>query len=113
MIRFSPPYIDEDIIKEVTNVLQSGWLTTGPVTKQLEKEVAKFCNIGYALGVNSATSGMMLMLHWYGIKQGDEVIVPAYTYCATALAVIHVGAKPVMVDVGHDFNIDCEKIKDH
>ena len=111
MIRFSPPYIDEDIIKEVTNVLQSGWLTTGPVTKQLEKEVAKFCNIEYALGVNSATSGMMLMLHWYGIKQGDEVIVPAYTYCATALAVMHAGAKPVMVDVGNDFNIDCEKIK--
>lgn len=112
MIRFSPPYIDEDIIREVTNVLQSGWLTTGPVTKQLEKEMAKFCNIEYALAVNSATSGMMLMLHWYGIKQGDEVIVPAYTYCATALAVMHVGAKPVMVDVRNDFNIDCEKIKD-
>lgn len=112
MIRFSPPFIDDDIIKEVTNVLQSGWLTTGPVTKQLEKEMAKFCNIENALAVNSATSGMMLMLHWYGIKQGDEVIVPAYTYCATALAVMHVGAKPVMVDVGNDFNIDCEKIKD-
>jgi dTDP-4-amino-4,6-dideoxygalactose transaminase len=112
MIRFSPPFIDDEIIKEVTNVLQSGWLTTGPVTKQLEKEVAKFCNIESALAVNSATSGMMLMLHWYGIKQGDEVIVPAYTYCATALAVMHVGAKPVMVDVGNDFNIDCEKIKD-
>lgn len=112
MIRFSPPYIDEDIIREVTNVLQSGWLTTGPVTRQLEKEMAKFCNIECALAVNSATSGMMLTLHWYGIKQGDEVIVPAYTYCATALAVMHVGAKPVMVDVGNDFNIDCEKIKD-
>jgi dTDP-4-amino-4,6-dideoxygalactose transaminase len=112
MIRFSPPYIDEDIIKEVTNVLQSGWLTTGPVTKQLEKEVAKFCNIESALGVNSATSGMMLVLHWYGIKHGDEVIVPAYTYCATALAVMHVGAKPVMVDAGPDFNINCEKIKE-
>jgi dTDP-4-amino-4,6-dideoxygalactose transaminase len=112
MIRFSPPFIDDEIIKEVTDVLQSGWLTTGPVTKQLEKEVAKFCNIESALAVNSATSGMMLMLHWYGIKQGDEVIVPAYTYCATALAVMHVGAKPVMVDVGNDFNIDCEKIKD-
>lgn len=112
MIRFSPPYIDDDIIKEVTNILQSGWLTTGPATKQLEKEMAAFCNIGHALAVNSATSGMILMLHWYGIKQGDEVIVPAYTYCATALAVMHVGAKPVMVDVGKDFNIDCEKIKE-
>jgi dTDP-4-amino-4,6-dideoxygalactose transaminase len=112
MIRFSPPYIDDDIIKEVTGVLQSGWLTTGPATKQLEKEMATFCNVEYALAVNSATSGMILMLHWYGIKQGDEVIVPAYTYCATALAVMHVGAKPVMVDVGCDFNIDCEKIKE-
>lgn len=111
MIRFSPPYIDEDIIKEVTNVLQSGWLTTGPVTKELEKEVAKFSNTECALAVNSATSGMILMLHWYGIKEGDEVIVPAYTYCATALAVMHAGGKPVMVDVGKDFNIDCEKIK--
>jgi dTDP-4-amino-4,6-dideoxygalactose transaminase len=55
---------------------------------------------------------MILMLHWYGITKGDEVIVPAYTYCATALAVMHVGAKPVMVDVGNDFNIDCEKIKE-
>jgi dTDP-4-amino-4,6-dideoxygalactose transaminase len=111
MIRFSPPYIDEDIIKEVTNVLQSGWLTTGPVTKQLEKEVAQFSNTECALAVNSATSGMILMLHWYGIKEGDEVIVPAYTYCATALAVMHAGGKPVMVDVRNDFNIDCEKIK--
>lgn len=112
MIRFSPPYIDDDIIKEVTNILQSGWLTTGPATRQLEKEMATFCHIEHALAVNSATSGMMLMLHWYGITKGDEVIVPAYTYCATALAVMHVGAKPVMVDVGKDFNIDCEKIKE-
>jgi dTDP-4-amino-4,6-dideoxygalactose transaminase len=112
MIRFSPPYIDDDIIKEVTNILQSGWLTTGPATKQLEKEMAAFCNVEHALAVNSATSGMILMLHWFGIAKGDEVIVPAYTYCATALAVMHVGAKPVMVDVGNDFNIDCVKIKE-
>jgi dTDP-4-amino-4,6-dideoxygalactose transaminase len=111
MIRFSPPYIDDDIIKEVTSILQSGWLTTGPATRQLEKEMATFCHTESALAVNSATSGMILMLHWYGITKGDEVIVPAYTYCATALAVMHVGAKPVMVDVGSDFNIDCEKIK--
>lgn len=112
MIRFSPPYIDDDIIKEVTAILQSGWLTTGPATKQLEQEMALFCNIEHTLAVNSATSGMILMLHWFGIKEGDEVIVPAYTYCATALAVMHVGAKPVMVDVGNDFNIDCQKIKE-
>ncbi|MBO9198822.1 MULTISPECIES: DegT/DnrJ/EryC1/StrS family aminotransferase [Niastella] len=111
MIRFSPPYIDDDIINEVTSILQSGWLTTGPATKQLEKEMASFCNVDHTLAVNSATSGMILMLHWYGIKEGDEVIVPAYTYCATALAVMHVGAKPVMVDVGSDFNIDCNNVR--
>jgi dTDP-4-amino-4,6-dideoxygalactose transaminase len=111
MIRFSPPYIDDDIIREVTSILQSGWLTTGPATRQLEDEMAEFCEVQKALAVNSATSGMILMLHWFGIKKGDEVIVPAYTYCATALAVMHVGAKPVMVDVGSDFNISCEKIQ--
>lgn len=111
MIRFSPPYIDDDIINEVTSILQSGWLTTGPATRQLEKEMAAFCRIDHALAVNSATSGMMLMLHWFGISKGDEVIIPAYTYCATALAVMHAGARAVMVDVGNDFNIDCEKIK--
>ena len=61
--------------------------------------------------MNSATSALMLTLHWYGVREGDEVIVPAYTYCATALAVMHLGAKPVMVDVEEDFNISPEKIE--
>lgn len=111
MIPFSPPYIDDDIIKEVTDTLQSGWITTGPKTKLLEEEIAAYCNVEKALAVNSATSAMMLVLHWYGIARGDEVIVPAYTYCATALAAMHIGAKPVLVDVGDDFNINPEKIK--
>jgi len=111
MIPFSPPYIDDDIIKEVTDTLQSGWITTGPKTKLLEEEIAAYCTVEKALAVNSATSAMMLVLHWYGVKRGDEVIVPAYTYCATALAAMHIGAKPVMADVGADFNIDPEKIK--
>ncbi|MBG9377159.1 DegT/DnrJ/EryC1/StrS family aminotransferase [Panacibacter sp. DH6] len=111
MIPFSPPYIDEDIISEVTHTLQSGWITTGPKTKMLEDEIAAFCNVQKALAVNSATSAMMLVLHWYGVTRGDEVIVPAYTYCATALAAMHIGAKPVMVDAGSDFNINTQKIK--
>jgi dTDP-4-amino-4,6-dideoxygalactose transaminase len=111
MIPFSPPYIDDEIIKEVTDTLQSGWITTGPKTKLLEEEIAAYCHVENALAVNSATSAMMLVLHWYGVTRGDEVIVPAYTYCATALAVLHTGAKPVMVDAGSDFNIDPEKIK--
>ena len=110
-IPFSPPYIDQDIIDEVTHTLQSGWITTGPKTKLLEEEIAAFCEVEKVLAVNSATSAMMLVLHWFGVTRGDEVIIPAYTYCATALAVMHIGAKPVMVDAGNDFNIDASKIE--
>jgi len=110
-IPFSPPYIDQDIIDEVTRTLKSGWITTGPETRLLEEEVAAFCDIEKALAVNSATSAMMLVLHWMGVTRGDEVIIPAYTYCATALAAMHIGATPVMVDCAADFNIDISKIK--
>lgn len=109
-ISFSPPYMDDSILNEVVDTLKSGWITTGPKTRVLEQEVAAFCGIGNVLAVNSATSAMMLVLNWFGVGQGDEVIIPAYTYCATALAVMHLGAKPVMVDVGEDFNIDPDKI---
>ncbi|MDQ3193512.1 MAG: DegT/DnrJ/EryC1/StrS family aminotransferase, partial [Bacteroidota bacterium] len=111
MIPFSPPYIDEDVINEVLDSLRSGWITTGPKVKALEKEVAGIAGIENVLCVNSATSAMMLMLHWYGIGKGDEVIIPAYTYVATALAAIHLGAKAVMIDVNDDFCIDTSKIK--
>jgi len=112
-VPFSPPYIDEDVIAEVQYTLQSGWITTGPKVRELEKSFEKYCDVSHALGVNSATSGLMLALHWYGITAGDEVLIPAYTYCATALAVIHVGAKPVMIDSGRDFNIDTSAIEKH
>lgn len=110
-IPFSPPFIDDGIINEVTDTLKSGWITTGPKTKALEFEFTKYCGVEHALAVNSATSALMLVLHWYGVRRGDEVIVPAYTYCATALAAMHIGAKPVMVDVCEDFNINTKKIK--
>lgn len=110
-IPFSPPYIDADVEAEVLDALRSGWITTGPKVKALEQEVCKYANVPACLGVNSATSGIMLALHWFGVTRGDEVIVPAYTYCATALAVMHLGATPVMVDVEDDFNISVEKIK--
>lgn len=111
MIPFSPPYIDEDVTNEVMDSLRSGWITTGPKVKALEQEVAKLTGVKNVLCVNSATSAMMLMLHWFGIGKGDEVIIPAYTYCATALAVLHLGAKPVIVDVNKDFCINTEKIR--
>lgn len=112
MIPFAPPYIDDEVINEVLDSLKSGWITTGPKVKALENEVAKLTGIENVLCVNSATSAMMLMLHWFGIGKGDEVIIPAYTYCATALAVMHLGAKVVMVDVKSDFCIDTGKIKE-
>src|SRR5438874_2507871 len=111
MIPFSPPFIDEDTITEVTNTLRSGWITTGKKVKQLEEQTAAFCGVENVVAVNSATSALMLVLHWFGVSKNDEVIIPAYTYCATALAVMHMGAKPVMVDVEDDFNISPEKIE--
>lgn len=110
-IPFSPPFIDDTIINEVVDSLKSGWITTGPKVKALEEEIKKFSKAKEVLCVNSWTSGAIMMLKWLGVKEGDEVIVPAYTYSATALAVIHAGAKPVMVDVGEDFNISVEAIK--
>ncbi len=111
MIPFSPPRIDEKIINEVVDTLKSGWITTGPKTKIFEKKLTEYCGSKATLCVNSATSGLELMLRWFGIGPGDEVIVPAYTYCATANIVLHCGATPVLVDINkNDFNISVEKI---
>lgn len=110
-IPFSPPYIDQSVIDEVVDTLKSGWITTGPKVKALEEEVVKLTGVEKALCVNSWTSGAILILKWFGIKPGDEVIVPAYTYSATALAVLHCGATPVMVDVKDDFTVDPLKIE--
>jgi len=106
MIPFSPPYISKQVIDEVVDTLQSGWITTGPKVKALEGEIADFVDIPNVLCVNSWTSGAIMILKWLGLQEGDEVIIPAYTYSATALAVIHAGGKPIMVDVGDDFNMD-------
>ncbi|MBK9332929.1 MAG: DegT/DnrJ/EryC1/StrS family aminotransferase [Ignavibacteria bacterium] len=111
MIPFSPPYIDEDVRNEVLDSLNSGWITTGPKVKALESEVADLTGVKNVLCVNSATSAMMLMLHWFGVGKGDEVIIPSYTYCATALAVMHLGAVPVMADADENFCMDVSKIK--
>lgn len=112
MLPFSPPRIDEKIISEVIDTLKSGWVTTGPKTKLLEKKLAEYCGVKDVLCLNSATAGLELMLRWFGIGKGDEVIVPAYTYCATANVVIHCGATPVMVDIDENsFNIDINKLK--
>ncbi|HEY9361952.1 MAG TPA: DegT/DnrJ/EryC1/StrS family aminotransferase [Chitinophagaceae bacterium] len=110
-ISFAPPYIDDSVINEVVDSLKSGWITTGPKVKALENEIKNFSGAKEVLCVNSWTSGAIMILKWLGVKDGDEVIVPAYTYSATALAVIHAGAKPVMVDCGEDFNISVDAIR--
>lgn len=110
-ILFSPPYIDDDVKNEVLDSLNSGWITTGPKVKLLESEIQQITGSEQVLCVNSWTSGAIMMLSWLGLKEGDEVIVPAYTYSATALAVIHAGGKPVMVDSGDDFNISISAIR--
>jgi dTDP-4-amino-4,6-dideoxygalactose transaminase len=110
-IPFSPPYIDEDIKREVLNALESGWITSGPKVLELERLVAEQIGVAHVACCNSATSGLMLLLHWYGVTRGDEVIIPAYTYAATALVVLHLGAKPVMVDCTDDFNINVDEVK--
>ena len=111
MIPFSPPHIDEKIVDEVAAALKSGWITTGPRTKAFEKKIADFCGIQKVVCVNSASAGLELMLHWFGIGPDDEVIVPAYTYTATAEVVLHCGAMPVMVDVNPDFLISVQNIR--
>lgn len=110
-IPFSPPYIDDSVITEVTDSLKSGWITTGPKVKALESEIQQLTGCGPVLCVNSWTTGAIMMLRWLGVRADDEVIIPAYTYCATALAVLWAGAKPVMVDSGSDFNISVDAIR--
>ncbi|MBR0274741.1 MAG: DegT/DnrJ/EryC1/StrS family aminotransferase [Prevotella sp.] len=110
-IPFSPPYIDDSVIAEVTDSLRSGWITTGPKVKALEAEIEKLSGTQRALCVNSWTTGAIMVLRWLGVKPGDEVIIPAYTYCATALAVLWAGATPVMADSGEDLNISVDAIR--
>jgi dTDP-4-amino-4,6-dideoxygalactose transaminase len=110
-IPFSPPFVDQNVISEVLDSLNSGWITSGPKVKLLEEEVCKLTTVSNSVCLNSWTSGAILVLKWFGIKAGDEVIVPAYTYSATALAVLHCGAIPVMVDITDDFTIDINAIE--
>lgn len=110
-IPFSPPDIGELEIAEVCEALRSGWITTGPRTKQLEKNLAAYCRTSKVVCLNSATSAEELNLRICGIGEGDEVIVPAYTYTATASAAIHCGAKVIFVDSQKDCpEMDYDKV---
>ncbi|WP_347939982.1 DegT/DnrJ/EryC1/StrS family aminotransferase [Peribacillus simplex] len=112
-IQFSPPDITELEINEVIDTLKSGWITTGPKTKQFEKEIASYCNTSKSVTMNSATACMEMTLRLLGIGEGDEVITSAYTYTATASVIHHVGAKIILVDCGKDsFHLDYDAIAD-
>ena len=112
-IPFSPPDMSEAEAIEVREAILSGWITTGPKTKEFERLIALCCQTKKAVALNSATAAMELTLRVLGVGPGDEVIVPAYTYTATASVVHHVGAKIVMVDVApNSFEIDYDRIAD-
>ncbi len=110
-ISFSPPDITKEEIIQVTEALKSGWITTGPRTKELEREVASLCGVNRAVCLNSQTSCAEMTLRLLGIKDGDEVITSAYTYTASASVVCHVGAKLVLIDTQEDsLEMDYDKL---
>jgi dTDP-4-amino-4,6-dideoxygalactose transaminase len=103
---YALPSIGEDEIAEVVDSLRSGWITMGPKVKRFEAAFAEYIGAPHAVAVNSCTAGLQIALHAFGIGAGDEVIVPTITFCATANVVVQLGARPVLVDVGDDLNID-------
>ena len=108
-IPFSPPDISEDEINEVIDTLKSGWITTGPKTKELERRLSEFTTTPKTVCLNSATAALELVLRVLGIGEGDEVIVPAMTYTASCSVIYHVGAKAVIVDIqkdGHEMDYE-------
>lgn len=111
-IPFSPPDMTEAEANEVRDAIMSGWITTGPRTKKLEKLVSEYVHTEKSVCLNSATAAMEMVLHILGVGEGDEVIVPAYTYTASASVSQHVGAKLVMVDVQNDcLEMDYNKLE--
>ncbi|HOA41822.1 MAG TPA: DegT/DnrJ/EryC1/StrS aminotransferase family protein, partial [Halanaerobiales bacterium] len=112
-IPFSPPDISDVEIEEVIKTLKSGWITTGPRTKELEKRVAEYVGVNKAVCLNSCTAAMELALRILGVGPGDEVITSAYTYSASASVIEHVGAEIVLVDTAPDsFEMDYDKLAD-
>ena len=116
IIPFSPPDITENEIDAVVKVLKSGWITSGTVNKEFEEELSKYLDVKRVKLLSSATSSMELALKIFGIGEGDEVIVPAYTYASTSNVVFHLGAKVVFLDAADsinksDFNIDLKKLE--
>ena len=110
-IPFSPPDITEEEISLVGDALRSGWITTGPKTKEFERQIAEYCNTEKAVCLSSNANCQEMILRVLGIGPGDEVITSAYTYTASASVIAHVGAKIVLVDTKEDsYEMDYEKL---
>ncbi|HPL27253.1 MAG TPA: DegT/DnrJ/EryC1/StrS family aminotransferase, partial [Anaerolineae bacterium] len=107
---FSLPLIGEEEIAEVVDSLRSGWITTGPKVRRFEEDFARYIGARHAIAVNSCTAGLHIALAALGVAPGDEVIVPTLTFCSTANVVVHLGARPVLVDAGEDLNVAPEAI---
>jgi dTDP-4-amino-4,6-dideoxygalactose transaminase len=107
---YAQPFIGDEEIAEVVDSLRSGWITTGPKVKRFESDFAEYVESKHAIAVNSCTAGLHIALAALGVGVGDEVIVPTLTFCSTANVVVHLGARPVLVDVGKDFNVTPEAI---
>lgn len=113
IVPFSPPDISKEDVELVTEALTSGWITTGPRTKEFENNISKYCNTNKSVCLNSATACLETTLRVLGIGKGDEVITTAYTYTASASVIEHVGATPVLVDVEKgSFFISPEKVRE-
>ena len=111
-IPFCLPLIDENVETEVLSCLnETGWLTTGPKVRLLEDEITKLCQTSSTICVNSWTSGMLLLIKWLGFEKDDEIIVPVYTYAASAFSVINSNVKCVYVDVNSDFTINIDEVE--
>ncbi len=108
---YALPSIGEEEIAEVVDSLRSGWLTSGPKVRRLEGELAAYLGARHALAVSSCTAALHIALTALGIGPGDEVVVPTMTFCSTANVVVHLGARPVLVDVGPDLNVTPEAIE--
>lgn len=108
---FALPAVGDEEIAEAVASLKSGWITTGPKVKQFETDLAKYVGASHAVAVNSCTAGLHLSLIAAGVTRGDEVILSTVTFCSAANVVVHLGARPVLIDIGPDFNIEPETIR--
>ena len=108
---YSLPWIGEEEIAEMVDTLRSNWITTGPKTKLFEAELAAYVGAKHAIAVSSCTAALQIALAAQDVGPGDEVIVPTLTFCATANVVVHLGAAPILVDVGKNYQISVEAIE--